>query len=91
LVINRGTYTSKPTNVQWIAPSLTTFGDQNPSYRIYSADPETYEILDYDQYRMDLSSANLDTTTEPSWTKAYSFLEEYSLESPAPGELLSWA
>lgn len=41
-----------------IAPSVTPFVDQNPSYRIFEMDPNTYKLLDFQQYHMNLTKAN---------------------------------
>lgn len=77
--MSRGVFSNEAVGVQWIAPSLTTYTDHNPSYRIVEADYETKEILTYYQYRMDLPSANLSPNQTPEWVLAYEFLAEYSL------------
>ena len=41
-----------------ITPSVTTFSHQNPSFRVYSMDASTYELLDYDQYFLNITKAN---------------------------------
>ena len=41
-----------------IAPSVTPYVDQNPSYRVFEMDPDTYELLDYQQFHMNLTKAN---------------------------------
>ena len=41
-----------------VTPSVTTFAHQNPSFRIYSMDASTYELLDYDQYFLNITKAN---------------------------------
>lgn len=33
--------------VQFIVPSLTTFSNRNPSYRIYEVDKKTGFVVDY--------------------------------------------
>ena len=45
-------------NLNYIAPSLSTNDGGNPSFRIYSIDSNTKNIIDYDQYRMNLTSSN---------------------------------
>ena len=45
-------------NINYIAPSLSTNDGGNPSFRIYSIDSNTKNIIDYDQYRMNLTSSN---------------------------------
>ena len=38
------------------APAVTTGGHKNPSLRIYFLDPVSFEVLDYDQYYLDLTT-----------------------------------
>jgi len=47
------------TSMAYIAPSVTTFAEMNPSYRIYFYNRKTFEIIDYEQYYMNLTEANL--------------------------------
>ena len=42
---NRG---SAPLSVLFTAPSVTTYEEVNPAYRIYSVNPNNWEILDYE-------------------------------------------
>lgn len=44
--------------VQLITPSLTPNYKKNPSFRVYHVDAETYEVLDFDQYRLNLTKYN---------------------------------
>ena len=41
-----------------VSPSVTTFSHVNPSYRVYTMDPVTFQLLDYDQYYLNLTEAN---------------------------------
>jgi sphingomyelin phosphodiesterase len=70
--------------VVYIAPSVTPFPNINPSYRIYVMDPNTYEIIDYEQYHLDLSEANSlvmqNRSEEITWKLAYTARSEYNLE-----------
>jgi sphingomyelin phosphodiesterase len=42
---------SRIVNYFFIAPSLTTYSDKNPEYRIMTIDYDTLQVLDYEQYR----------------------------------------
>jgi len=44
---NRGT---APLSVLFTAPSVSTFEELNPAYRIYSVNPTDWEILDFDVF-----------------------------------------
>eukprot|EP00118_Oscarella_pearsei_P010009 m.59311 g.59311 ORF g.59311 m.59311 type:complete len:554 (+) comp34881_c0_seq1:24-1685(+) len=72
-----------PVGVVLISPPVTTFVDVNPSFRIYLMDPETFELVDYEQYHINLTEANrlaaLNRTDEVKWFKAYTAREEYGL------------
>ena len=50
--------TNKLTAVNLISPSLTTLWSTTPSFRVYHIDKETNQIVDYDQYRLDLNKWN---------------------------------
>lgn len=41
---------TKLTGYYLLAPSLTTYSDKNPNYRIMTVDYDTLQVLDYDQY-----------------------------------------
>ena len=45
-------------NVNFIAPSLSTNDGGNPSFRIYTIDSNTKNVIDYEQYRMNLTESN---------------------------------
>ena len=42
---------SRINNYFFIAPSLTTYSNKHPEYRIMTIDYDTLQVLDYDQYR----------------------------------------
>jgi len=76
---------SIPLSTVFIAPSVTTYSGAFPSFRVYYYNRTTYEVLDYDQYRFNLTEANLNDN--PVWFKAYSFVEEYNLNGTTPGDM----
>jgi sphingomyelin phosphodiesterase len=71
--------------VQFIAPSLTTFTNQNPSFRIFELDPTTFAFLDYVQYRANLGDAI--RTGAPQWEVAYTARDEYGLADLSPASM----
>ena len=71
--------------VQFIAPSLTTFTNQNPSYRIFDLDPTTFAFLDYEQYRANLDDAI--QNNQPHWELAYTARAEYGLADLSPASM----
>lgn len=73
--------------VQFVAPSLTTFTNINPSFRVFELDPSTFEFLDFEQYR-----ANLDETIQnngASWDVAYRATEAYGVPDLTPQSMQS--
>ncbi|KAJ5109076.1 hypothetical protein N7456_005751 [Penicillium angulare] len=68
------------TMMSYIAPALTPTSG-NPTYRVYSVDPVTFGVLDYEVYIANMSSSTYQT--KPTWEKYYSAKETYgSLLSP---------
>ena len=68
---------SKIIHLNFIAPQLTTYSKKLPSYRIYYIDKDTMQVLDYEQYRFNLSYSN--ETGEPHWYLAYKASEFYNV------------
>ena len=44
--------------VALIAPSVTPYGHMNPSFRLFTMDADTYQLLEYQQYHLNLTKAN---------------------------------
>ncbi|CAD8138159.1 unnamed protein product [Paramecium octaurelia] len=66
----------------YIAPSVTTNSRQNPSFRVFYFNGKTNQIIDYTQYRLDITKANKDGEHAIlNWNIAYNFLEYYGLQS----------
>lgn len=79
-----------PSNVQYLAPSLTTFTDLNAGYRTYKIHPETFEVMDSVTYIADMSKAS--TWDRPEWVKEYSAREYIpNWPSNAPLNATFWA
>ena len=66
-------------NINYIAPSLTTnLGDGiNPSFRQYIIDSNTKQIIDYEQYRLNITEANLNK--EAKWYLSYIATELFNV------------
>ena len=68
------------TMMSYIAPALTPTSG-NPTFRVYSVDPVTFGVLDYEVYIANMSNPTYQT--KPTWEKYYSAKEVYgSLLSP---------
>ena len=67
---------------QYVAPSVTTFSNLRPSFRVFEIDSDTNEVIDYTQYRLDLdkwNKAGENATLE--WDIAYTFRNEYKVNN----------
>lgn len=89
--INRGVYTNLPTKVQFVSPSITTYTDKNPSFRLYEADTDTKLVTNIYQYRVDLPKANLSPITNPTWDLAYIFKDLYNVPDMQPSTIYNLA
>jgi hypothetical protein len=74
----------------FVAPPMGTYKKNNPSFRVYEADSKSFALVNYDQYRMNLKTANTYPTLSPAFEKAYTFRSEYLVGSMEPSYILSW-
>lgn len=78
---------SRPTAVAYLGPSVTSFTNYNPAYRIYYVDGDhnesTREILDHETWTMDLADAN-ENENPPNWFRLYSAKEAYEMPNLRP-------
>lgn len=89
-MVQKELFTPKPIGLQFIGPSITTYTEINPSYRIYQVDSESLQVTNYYQYRLNLTQANLNPNSEPEFELAYDFLSEYGVSDMYPDTILDW-
>lgn len=70
-----------PFTVEYIAPALTSYSGNFPSFRIYMYDQDRFEIVDYVQYFLNLTNANEESNTTAEWQISYQATEEYNMNS----------
>ncbi|CAJ0583730.1 unnamed protein product, partial [Mesorhabditis spiculigera] len=77
----------RPTHFAWIAPSLTTYSDHNPAYRIYTVDGEydgsSYTVADAATYWTDIELANKNNQ-EPIWKLEYDTRKGLNMHDLSP-------
>ncbi|KAG0179415.1 hypothetical protein DFQ29_002136 [Apophysomyces sp. BC1021] len=74
-------------SVGYIAPSITSYRDVNPGFRVYKVDSETFEVVDSITYTADLDQAD-SWTQGPNWHIEYSARQAYnSSVAPTPETL----
>ncbi|KAF7654514.1 hypothetical protein LDENG_00068850 [Lucifuga dentata] len=89
---------TRPLGVAFIAPSVTTFVNLNPGYRVYFVDGN-YQgssrlVLDHETYILNLTEANQSPGNHrasvpdpnPKWTLLYRATEAYGLPSVFPSD-----
>ena len=64
-------------HLNFVAPQLTTYDYKLPSYRIYTIDDETKQVLDYEQFRFNLTKSN--EAGSPYWFSAYNASDFYNV------------
>jgi len=71
-------------SVAYIAPSVTTSTDINPSFRIYTMDVATKAIINTDTYHTDLIEAN--KLGKPNWVHVYNAKDAYNMTNLFPAD-----
>lgn len=87
---------SRPLGVAFIAPSVTTYINLNPGYRVYYVDGNykgsSRFVLDHETYILNLTEANGSPgepggpEQDPKWTLLYRATEAYGLPSLFPSD-----
>ena len=72
-----------PSNVAYIAPSVTPYHSLNPSYRLYTVSVAG-EVLDHQTFVMDLEVANKLPEKDPEFYLLYSAKSEYKMPDLSP-------
>eukprot|EP00005_Dracoamoeba_jomungandri_P012013 CAMPEP_0174277712 /NCGR_PEP_ID=MMETSP0439-20130205/61080_1 /TAXON_ID=0 /ORGANISM="Stereomyxa ramosa, Strain Chinc5" /LENGTH=594 /DNA_ID=CAMNT_0015370055 /DNA_START=264 /DNA_END=2048 /DNA_ORIENTATION=+ len=74
--------TFRPMHVKFFPGSVTSDGYRNPGFRIVEIDNKTKAILEYHEYAMNLTEANI--LGNPVWKLTYNATSEYSLPDMSP-------
>ncbi|KAG5890821.1 hypothetical protein JTB14_008262 [Gonioctena quinquepunctata] len=72
---------SQPISMAWNGASVVTFDKANPSYKMYSVDDKTLDILDMQEWTFNVTLANLYPQRRPEWYKLYTFKEAWGVHS----------
>lgn len=57
--------------VIFAAPSVTTYSNRMPSFRVYDVNASNNNLLDYTQYYLNITEANLKPDENPIWEVLY--------------------
>uniref|UniRef100_A0A3Q2YCR2 Sphingomyelin phosphodiesterase 1 n=1 Tax=Hippocampus comes TaxID=109280 RepID=A0A3Q2YCR2_HIPCM len=86
-----GETVTRPLGVAFISPSVTTYINLNPGYRVYYVDGNYHGssrlVLDHETYILNLTEANRKHQEHPKWTLLYRATEAYGLSSIFPSDL----
>ncbi|KAI1903453.1 hypothetical protein AGOR_G00027350 [Albula goreensis] len=82
---------TRPLGVAFIAPSVTTYINLNPGYRVYYVDGQypgsSHLVLDHETYILNLTQANNHSRSpdpNPKWSLLYRATEAYGLSTLFP-------
>jgi sphingomyelin phosphodiesterase len=64
----------------FIAPSITTYVNMNPGFRVYTVDAENYQVKDFNQYYANLNE-KFSWKNGPVWKELYSAKKAYQVPS----------
>jgi len=81
--------TSRAVNFGFIAPSITTYTNLNPAYRIYTIDGgyegASYRVLESETYIFNMAAANMaGEDSDPEWYKLYTATQDLGMENLFP-------
>ncbi len=76
-----------PTQINYICSGLTTYGEYQPSFRMYLIDKKDLYVQDFIQYRMNLIESNEKRT--PIWFIPYHATEFFGVDSMNDVEAIS--
>jgi sphingomyelin phosphodiesterase len=65
------------------APSVTTYSNRNPSYRVYDVKMSNNQPIDYTQKFLNITKANLEPNQNPVWEVQYVATKDFNLSSLA--------
>jgi len=57
--------------VIFTAPSLTTYSNRMPSFRVFDVDGRDNSLIDYSQFFLNVTKANLNPEIDPEWEVSY--------------------
>lgn len=83
----RGFFDNIPFGAAFIAPSMTTYTNLNPSFRVFEVDRDTNTLLNYQQYRLNLSKVNNEKANFLEWDVVYDFLRDYNVPDLSPSSM----
>ena len=73
---------SQPVSFQFVCPSITSYSQTNPAYRVYEIDASTYEAVNYKTYYFNLKESNANQENQrPKWKLEYDASQVFNITS----------
>ena len=79
-----------PIGMQYMPGSVTTYTNENPSYRVYQVEKDSKIVYDWTEYRLNLTKYNDNPELTPVWDVAYTFKNEYNVTDMLPETMGKW-
>jgi len=64
-------------NIAYVCPSLSTYTYKNPAFRVFEVEQETFSLVDYVQYSMNITESN--KRKEAIWNVSYKFSSYFNV------------
>eukprot|EP01116_Phalansterium_solitarium_P018093 TRINITY_DN4661_c0_g1_i1.p2 TRINITY_DN4661_c0_g1~~TRINITY_DN4661_c0_g1_i1.p2 ORF type:complete len:535 (+),score=161.15 TRINITY_DN4661_c0_g1_i1:1775-3379(+) len=77
---------TRATSIAYVSPSITTFSNKNPQYRVYDVDVASSQVVESSTYNVDLLQANANNA--PEFYLEYAASIDYQMEGLLPED---WA
>lgn len=87
--VNRGVFSGEPTGVMFMPGAITTYTNVNPQFRLVEADPNTFLLTNYYNYRLDIVEAN--KVNAAVWEFAYDPVSLYNMTDLSPQSVFEMA
>ncbi|XP_030055726.1 sphingomyelin phosphodiesterase [Microcaecilia unicolor] len=79
---------TRPVSVAFLSPSVTTYINLNPGYRVFQIDGNypgsSHMVLDHETFILNLTKANANPQDQPVWERLYRAREAFNMETAFP-------
>lgn len=72
---------SNVAGVIYTAPSVTTYSNRMPSFRVYDVNSANNDLIDYTQYYLNITKANLLPDDTPKWEIQYTATKDFKVKN----------
>lgn len=65
----------------YTAPSVTTYSNRMPSFRVYEVKSSNNDLIDYTQFYLNITKANLKPDETPQWEIQYTATKDFRINN----------